>query len=82
MRSRVARACARVSAVLVPVLCGGTATAYAADGQALPEPQSGPLEALGGPVGLTAVVLGVIGMVVGAFRRKKAPTQPANERRG
>ncbi|MDI2028849.1 hypothetical protein QFW96_09515 [Saccharopolyspora sp. TS4A08] len=33
-----------------------------------------------GPVGLSAVVLGVAGMVVGVFRKKKI--QPENQRKG
>lgn len=40
-----------------------------------------PLELLSTPVGLTAVGLGVIGMVAGVFRRKKIEVQPENQRK-
>ncbi|GAA4834901.1 hypothetical protein GCM10025787_13300 [Saccharopolyspora rosea] len=41
--------------------------------------QASPLDTLSMPVGLSAVGLGVVGMVAGAFRKKKI--QPENERR-
>ncbi|WP_370591343.1 hypothetical protein [Saccharopolyspora montiporae] len=41
---------------------------------------SGPLDSMRTPVGLTAVGLGILGMVAGAFRKKKI--QPENQRKG
>jgi hypothetical protein len=41
--------------------------------------ESDPLESLTAPVGLTAICLGVVGMVAGAFRKKKI--QPENQRK-
>lgn len=43
--------------------------------------QNSPLEALSAPVGLSAIGLGVVGMVTGALRRKKAAVQPENQRK-
>lgn len=80
VRSRLARACTRVS-VLVATMTGGTATAGAATSAQLVQAQATPLESLGAPVGLAAVGLGVTGMLAGALRRKKAPVQPENERK-
>lgn len=87
MRSRVSRVCGRGSARVLEVagtalagtaLTGGTAQA-APHAQALA--QATPLESLSTPVGLTAVVLGVVGMVAGVFRRKKTEVQPQNQRK-
>jgi hypothetical protein len=55
----------------------GTASAQAVAAQAA---GNGPLDAVGTPVGLSAVGLGVVGMVAGVLRRKKVPVQPENQR--
>lgn len=49
-----------------------TFTALAAGG--------GPLDSLG-PVGLSAIGLGVVGMVTGVLRRKKTPVHSENQRK-
>lgn len=83
MRSRVARVSTRVSVLVASmasvVLTGGVAVADTAGEPAVLE--NGPLDSLATPVGLTAVGLGVAGMVAGALRRKKATVQPQNQRR-
>lgn len=60
-------------------LVTGTATAGASVRQAAAG--DNPFESLSTPVGLTAVGLGVIGMVAGVFRRKKIEVQPENQRK-
>jgi hypothetical protein len=65
-------AAAAVAALLVTA--GG---AGATGVTVLAEPS--PLDSLATPVGLTAVGLGVIGMVAGVFRKKKV--QPENQRK-
>lgn len=79
MRSLTARACAWTSALVV-MLAAGSATARAASAVPRPLAQSAPLDMLGAPVGLTAVLLGVVGMATGVLRRRK-PVQPENQRR-
>lgn len=56
----------------------GTAAAQTFTAQAA---GSSPLESLGTPVGLSAVGLGVVGMVTGVLRRKKVTVQPENQRK-
>lgn len=80
MRSRLARACTRVS-VFVVMMIVGTATAGAATLEQHAQAQAAVLESLRAPVGLAAVGLGVTGMLAGAFRRKRATVQPENERK-
>ncbi|PKW12704.1 hypothetical protein [Saccharopolyspora spinosa] len=79
MRSRISRVVTRVS-VLGPafaaVLLATAGVAAAADSTVL---AGSPLESLSAPVGLTAVALGVAGMVAGMFRKKKI--QPENQRK-
>lgn len=79
MRSQLARAGTRV-VLLVVTMLGGSATANAATGEAVVA-QATPLDALGAPVGVAAVGLGVTGMVAGVLRRKKVAVQPENERK-
>lgn len=79
VRSLTARACAWTSALVV-MLAAGSATARAASAVPRPLAQSAPLDMLGAPVGLTAVLLGVVGMATGVLRRRK-PVQPENQRR-
>ena len=86
MRSRMARVRARVSvltavmaSVLTVLISGGVAAADPA-GQAKAL-DSSPLESLSTPVGLTAVGLGITGMVAGVLRRKKTTVQPENQRK-
>lgn len=76
MRSRISRMCTRASA-----LSAGFVVAVPACAQASSRvlAQASPLDTLSMPVGLSAVGLGVVGMVAGAFRKKKV--QPENERR-
>ncbi|WP_249124251.1 hypothetical protein [Saccharopolyspora erythraea] len=80
MRSRLACVCTRVSvlsAVLVTgLLVAGTTASAGARSTVVAQPS--PLESFG-PVGSTAVVLGVVGMVAGVFRKKKI--QPENQRK-
>lgn len=80
MGSRLARACARVFVFVAAMLIGAT-TAGAATLEQHVQAQAAPLESLGAPVGLAAVGLGIVGMLAGAFRRRKAPVQPENERK-
>ncbi|MDR7302622.1 hypothetical protein [Haloactinomyces albus] len=80
MRSRLARACTRVS-VFVATMIIGTVTAGAATSEQYVRAQATPLESLSAPVGLAAVGLGVTGMLAGVFRRKKTAVQPENERK-
>ncbi|MFC7341379.1 hypothetical protein [Saccharopolyspora griseoalba] len=65
---------AAAAVVLLPVTAG-LASAATHDVVA-----AGPSDALRAPVGLTAVGLGLAGMVVGALRKKKV--QPENQRKG
>jgi hypothetical protein len=75
----------RVSAGMVMVGTGlvtalgsaGTAGAQAVAAQAA---ASTPFDSVGTPVGLSAVGLGVLGMVAGVLRRKKVPVHPENQR--
>ncbi|NYI82700.1 hypothetical protein HNR68_001330 [Saccharopolyspora hordei] len=71
----------RVSALGAVIAATVLATAAAATARplALPSGPPGPLDSLATPVGLTAVGLGVVGMVAGAFRKKKV--QPENQRK-
>jgi hypothetical protein len=81
VRSRIPRVVTRVSvlaAAAVAALLVTAGGAGAAGVTVLAAPPS-PLDALAAPVGLTAVGLGVIGMVAGAFRKKKV--QPENQRK-
>jgi hypothetical protein len=78
LRSRIMRVTRRVAGlaaaaiVLLPVTAGlaSAATHHVA---------VAPSDALRAPVGLTAVGLGLAGMVVGALRKKKV--QPENQRK-
>lgn len=79
VRSQLARVGARAG-VVVAAMLGSSATAGATT-EAVVVAQASPLDALGAPVGVTAVGLGVTGMVAGVLRRKKATVQPENERR-
>ncbi|GAB3295642.1 hypothetical protein GCM10027563_37220 [Parasphingorhabdus pacifica] len=65
-------------AVGIGVVSTGSATASSTRQAVV---QDSPFEALNTPVGLTAVGLGVIGMVAGVFRRKKIEVQPENQRK-
>lgn len=79
MRSRISRVVTWASVLgtaLAAVLLAPVGGAAAADSTAL---AASPLESLSAPVGLTAVVLGVVGMVAGMFRKKKI--QPENQRK-
>ncbi|GAA0525977.1 hypothetical protein GCM10009545_30360 [Saccharopolyspora thermophila] len=80
MRSRMSRVGARItvlSAAPTAALMVTASGAAAAELTVLAE--RSPLESLSTPVGLTAVGLGVVGMVAGAFRKKKI--QPENQRK-
>ncbi|MDA3625842.1 hypothetical protein [Saccharopolyspora oryzae] len=72
MATRVSVLCAAAGAASLV-----TATAAAADPRAMAV--SGPMDSLATPVGLTAVGLGVAGMVAGVFRKKKVT--PENQRK-
>ncbi|MEV0703418.1 hypothetical protein AB0I53_36650 [Saccharopolyspora sp. NPDC050389] len=59
-----------------------SAALLATAGAAAAEPTvvaAGTLDSLSAPVGLTAIGLGVVGMVAGMFRKKKI--QPENQRK-
>lgn len=84
MRSRTAHVGSRLSVVSAGVVAaftgaapGTVATPAHAAETVLAQP--GPMDALGTPVGLGAVTLGVAGMVAGVFRKKKI--QPENQRK-
>jgi hypothetical protein len=83
VQSRIARMCARVGALvfglLAAVVTAGTASAQTVVVEA--SANSNPLDTLSAPVGMTALVLGVVGMLAGIFRRKKAVVQPENQRK-
>ncbi|SEG94847.1 hypothetical protein SAMN02982929_06012 [Saccharopolyspora kobensis] len=79
MRSRISRVVTRVSALGAAVAAASLTTATAATAEPLALTVRGPLDSLATPVGLTAVGLGVVGMVAGAFRKKKV--QPENQRK-
>jgi hypothetical protein len=83
VRSRIARACARVGVfvigLLATVVTAGTASAQTVVVEASAD--SNPFDALSAPVGLTAIGLGMVGMLAGVFRRKKAAVQPENQRK-
>jgi hypothetical protein len=86
VRSRIARVCTRVSGLvfgLIPALLITGATADRAEAETFEQviAQDAPLESLGNPVALTAIGLGVAGMVAGVFRRKKTEVQPENQRK-
>lgn len=81
MRSRISRVCTRVTvlstaAIAVLLVTGTTAGAS----PTVRTVASGPMDSMQTPVGLTAVGLGILGMVAGAFRKKKI--QPENQRKG
>lgn len=83
MRSRMARVSARVSAPVCGLLAAstGTATAGAAGTNAqVVAAQQESLDSFGA-VAMSAIGLGVTGMIVGAFRRKKVEVQPENQRK-
>lgn len=84
MRSRMARSALRVavpSAGLVAAMSSSAVVAQASTTHNLAT-ANGPLETLSAPVGLSAIGLGVVGMVAGVLRRKKAEIQPENQRKG
>ncbi|MCI2418998.1 hypothetical protein MOQ72_16255 [Saccharopolyspora sp. K220] len=66
-----------LGAVVTAVLLATASGASAAGSAILAEP--GPLDRLSAPVGLTAVGLGLVGMLAGVFRKKKV--QPENQRK-
>ncbi|KAA5833612.1 hypothetical protein ABT337_16555 [Saccharopolyspora hirsuta] len=72
MATRVSALGAVVAAVLLATATGATAEPLALSVR-------GPLDSLATPVGLTAVGLGVVGMVAGVFRKKKV--HPENQRK-
>ncbi|ASU80015.1 hypothetical protein CDG81_19055 [Actinopolyspora erythraea] len=74
------RAGAWLSMLAMMLLTTGV-PAQAATGAVQLRAQATPLDAFSTPVGVGAVVFGVIGMIAGTLRRKKAPVQPENQRR-
>jgi hypothetical protein len=74
----LARAFVPVAGLLAIVVSAGTANAETVVVEAA---GGNPLESLSTPVGLSAIGLGVAGMVAGMFRRKKATVQPENQRK-
>jgi hypothetical protein len=64
--------------LVTALVSAGTAGAQTFTAQAA---GGGPLDSLGAPVGLSAIGLGVVGMVTGVLRRKKATVQPENQRK-
>ena len=84
MRSRKARISSRVSILVIGLaIAAGLVTTGTATGSTVWQlaVEDNPFESLSAPVGLTAVGLGVIGMVAGVFRRKKIEVQPENQRK-
>jgi hypothetical protein len=83
VRSRIARVCARVGVFVVglsvAVVTAGTASAQTVVVEASAD--NNPFEALSAPVGLTAIGLGMVGLLAGIFRRKKTVVQPENQRK-
>lgn len=81
MRSRIhrlhTRACGLVLGSVLATLFLGASPAYAAE-KILG--LDNPWESVSGPVGLTAVTLGMVGMAAGVLRRKKE-AQPQNQRK-
>ncbi|MBB5155011.1 hypothetical protein [Saccharopolyspora phatthalungensis] len=73
MVTRVSVLGVAAAAVLLAMADGAAATGATAFA-------AGPMDSLSTPVGLTAIGLGVVGMVAGAFRKKKI--QPENQRKG
>ncbi|MER7014073.1 hypothetical protein ABT324_21850 [Saccharopolyspora sp. NPDC000359] len=69
----------RATALGTAIAAALPATATAATAEPLALTVRGPLDSLATPVGLTAVGLGVVGMVAGAFRKKKV--HPENQRK-
>ncbi|MGJ7907685.1 hypothetical protein ACOQFL_14550 [Actinopolyspora sp. H202] len=78
MRRLVVRAGAWSSMLAMTLLITGAPAQAATE---TVRAQATPLDALSTPVGLGAVVIGVIGMIAGTLRRKKIPVQPENQRR-
>ncbi len=79
MRSRILRS-VQLSGIAVGVLTLLLSTASVANAApAAVLAQATPCDLLRAPVGVTAIGLGIVGMVAGAFRKKKV--QPENERR-
>ncbi|GAB2999560.1 hypothetical protein LWP59_03755 [Amycolatopsis acidiphila] len=77
MRNRSTRA---IGAVLLAFLATGTGVANAAEAQIAPTTDASSFGLLG-PVGLAAVVLGIVGMALGVVRQRRkaaqAPAEPA-----
>ena len=80
MRSRISRVIRRVSAPGALVAALMPVTTGLAEAQSEAVVVAAPTVDSLGSVGLSAVVLGVAGMVVGVFRKKKI--QPENQRKG
>lgn len=80
MRSRISRVIRRVLAPGAVAAALLPATAGLAEAQSEAVIVAAPSMDSLGPVGLSAVLLGVAGMVVGVFRKKKI--QPENQRKG
>ncbi|SDZ41272.1 PEP-CTERM protein-sorting domain-containing protein [Saccharopolyspora shandongensis] len=78
MRSRISRVATRVSVLGAAAAAALLATAAAAAAEPTAQ-AAGALDSLSAPVGLTAIGLGVVGMVAGMFRKKKI--QPENQRK-
>lgn len=76
--SRVGAAVAMLgTGLLTALVSAGTADAHTFTTLAA---GGGSLDSLA-PVGLSAIGLGVVGMVTGVLRRKKAPAHPDNQRK-
>lgn len=84
MRSRMARFVLRAAVSFAGLVVAMSLSVVAADASTTHNLASanGPLETLSAPVGLSAIALGVVGMVAGVLRRKKAEVQPENQRKG
>ncbi|PRW63802.1 hypothetical protein [Actinopolyspora mortivallis] len=78
MREHWAAAAVSLSTLVLTLLTGGVARAATSETVLR---ATGPMETLSPQVGIIAVVFGVLGMIVGALRRKRVPVQPENQRR-
>ncbi|WP_019852987.1 hypothetical protein [Actinopolyspora mortivallis] len=79
MREHWAAVAVSLSTLVLTLLTGGVARA--ATSETVSGAAAGPMETLSPQVGVIAVVFGVLGMIVGALRRKRVPVQPENQRR-
>lgn len=64
----------RLGTVLLCLAAAGTGVANAADSQVAPATETMSFGVLG-PVGLAAVVLGIVGMTLGVIRQRRKATQ-------